>query len=76
MVSEAPEFVFLIVLIFNCKCLLVVIALMIVDRQEIPVQSLYISIIYEFWFCTLTTVFGYLKGVGSHKNTRYEKVCV
>ena len=26
-------------------------------------------------FSTLPTMFGHLEGVGSHKNTRYEKVC-
>ena len=27
-------------------------------------------------FSTLTTISGHFEGVGSHKNTRYEKVCV
>ena len=27
-------------------------------------------------FSTLTTLFGHLEGVGSHTNTRYEKLCV
>ena len=27
-------------------------------------------------FSTLTTIFGHLEGVGSHKNTRYEQACV
>ena len=42
-----------------------------------------IIIIYEDFasfatrrFSTLTTIFGHLEGVGSHKNTRYEQACV
>ena len=27
-------------------------------------------------FSTFTTIFGYLEGVGSYKNTMYQKVCV
>ena len=27
-------------------------------------------------YSTLATIFGHLEGVGSHKHTTYEKVCV
>ena len=28
------------------------------------------------WFSTLMTIFGHPEGVGSHKNTSYQHVCV